>query len=148
MFRNKKQRRVRAGGLRKAAEEGKCYCSAWRGGQPSLRECAEEGRVDGAQTERQGTQGLDGGAFFLFSHCLFSFLGLGKVLSVGKSPKQRGNAVLLRPKSSSWVWSEEKTKFAALESMVSQPFAVSYKIHMYMLGNSLHMSWFLLHTKH
>lgn len=28
------------------------------------------------------------------------------------------------------------------------PFAVSYKFHMYMLGNSLHMSWFLLHTKH
>lgn len=66
--------------------------------------------MDGAQTERQGTQGLDGGAFFLFSHCLFSFLGLGKVLSVGKSPKQRGNAVLLRPKSSSWVWSEGKNQ--------------------------------------
>lgn len=79
--------------------------------------------MDGAQTERQGTRGLDGGAFFffLFCHCLFSFLGLGKVLNVGKSPKQRGNAVLLRQKSSSWVWSEEKTKFSALESMVSQP---------------------------
>lgn len=117
MFGNKKQRRVRAGGPRKAAEEGK----------PSLRECAEEGLADGAQTERQGTQGLDIGAFFFLSfffllyHCLFSFLGLGKALSVGKSPKQRGNAVLLRQKSSSWVWSEEKTKFSALESMVSQP---------------------------
>ena len=108
--------------------------------------------IDGATvlvTEQTGGAAVTEGGV-LFSRCLFSFPRTGKNVECRNitQAKRKGHAIGAEDFQLG-LGVRKRWSSCAAEAMISQSFAAAaYKIHMYLLGNSLHMSCFLLHTKH